>query len=47
MTAMKKSPAAQTPATGFGFDRIMRNADHTRFPAWYARSSLLAPGPRR
>jgi hypothetical protein len=37
--AMKTS---QTP-TGYGFDQIMRSADHTRFPDWYARSSLLAP----
>jgi len=31
-------------STGFGFTEIMRKADRTRFPDWYARMSLLAPG---
>ena len=41
---MKTPTAPRTPSIGFGFDKIMRDADHTRFPDWYARSSLLAPG---
>ena len=33
-------------STGFGFDKIMRTADHTRFPNWYARKNLLGDKPR-
>ena len=43
---MKDTSAAQISATGFGFDEIIRNADHTRFPRWYAQFNRLAPGHR-
>jgi hypothetical protein len=44
MTAMKFSPVTvPVSKTGFGFDQIMRKPDYSRFPAWYATFSRLAP----
>jgi hypothetical protein len=39
MMTRHRAPDRQT---GFGFAEIMRRADHTRFPDWYARTSRLA-----
>jgi hypothetical protein len=47
MTASPAAPTVAAPApasrTGFGFDEIMGNPVRTRFTAWYAQFSQLAP----
>lgn len=40
---MKTTTTPRTP-TGFGFDEIMRTAERSRFPEWYARTSRLDTG---
>jgi len=43
MIDLQSHTSASSAKTGFGFEAIMRNPDYTRFTAWYARFSLLAP----
>jgi hypothetical protein len=40
------APRSPTPATGYGFEQIVRHAVGGAFRAWYGRTERLSPSPR-